>query len=118
MKDIFLFVFDCISSVINFLDFKLPGIGLTFLDFTLLAILIPLLFKFAKGSFDELGSQGTILGSIGDSVSSYKSIQYKKFNDEKRRKEKEYSKSYESYRDNRERRESYAARYNKEHKKD
>lgn len=114
MKSIFNFIFECIGSLINFLDFKLPGIELTFLDFTLLVILIPLLFKFVKGGLDEL-SGGSIFGYLGDSVSSYKGLQVSKFKEKKRKEKEEYSKSYDFYRENRERRESYSSRYNSEH---
>lgn len=114
MKSIFNFIFECIGSLINFLDFKLPGIELTFLDFTLLVILIPLLFKFVKGGLDEL-SGGSIFGYLGDSVSSYKGLQVAKFKEKKRKEKEEYSKSYDFYRDNRERREAYSSRYNSEH---
>lgn len=56
MDLIFNFLFKCLNSISNFLDFKLPGLNLTYLDFILLAILIPVLFSFVKGTFVNVGT--------------------------------------------------------------
>lgn len=56
MDLIFTFIFNCIKSIIQLLDFNLPGISLTYLDFILLSILIPLIFSFIKGMLNSSGS--------------------------------------------------------------
>ena len=56
MDLIFAFIFNGIKSIIQLLDFNLPGISLTYLDFILLSMLIPLIFAFIRGMLNSSGS--------------------------------------------------------------
>lgn len=100
MNQIFNYIFNIVSSIINFLDFSLPGISLTFLDFVLLSILIPVLFKFAKGSFDELGFSSSMFGEFNSSISNYKSLA-----------NRNYANSYEGYKERKIRNSVYSDRF-------
>ena len=87
MNKIFTFIFECLSDLFNFLDFSLPGISLTFMDFLLLVIIIPIIFKLVKGAIGESGD-GLLFGAMDSSVkgiSSYSSLSYKNFEKEKSR---------------------------------
>ena len=101
MNKIFTFIFESLSNLFNFLDFSLPGISLTFMDFLLLVIIIPIIFKLVKGAIGESGD-GLLFGAM-DSTS--KSISC-------------YSKlSYKYYEKNRERRDNFNKKYQERHPK-
>lgn len=102
MNKIFTFIFESLSDLFNFLDFNLPGISLTFMDFLLLVIIIPIILKLVKGAIGESGD-GLLFGimsSTSDSISSY------------------YELSYDNYEKNRERRDNYNKKYNRFHNQD
>lgn len=101
MNKIFTFIFESLRDLFNFLDFTLPGISLTFMDFLLLVIIIPIIFKLVKGAIGESGD-GLIFGvmdSTSNSVSSYSKL------------------SYKNYEKNRERRDSFDKKYRDRHPK-
>ena len=80
MIDIFSFIFSCLKDVFNFLDFSLPGIGLTFVEFFLLALIIPLIFRLVRGAITESGNDVLfgVMDSAGSISSSY-ATQYHNF---------------------------------------
>lgn len=101
MNKIFTFIFESLRDLFNFLDFSLPGISLTFIDFLLLVIIIPIIFKLVKGVIGESGD-GLIFGVMNktsESVSSYSKL------------------SYKNYEKNRERRENFDRKYKERHPK-
>ena len=77
---IFQFIFDCLKRVFNFLDFDLPGIGLSFIDFFLLALIIPMILRLLKGSVSESGNDTVfgIMNGLGG-ISNTASINYKNY---------------------------------------
>ena len=81
MNKIFTFIFESLSDLFNFLDFSLPGISLTFMDFLLLVIIIPIIFKLVKGSIGESGD-GLLFGAMDSTskgISSYSKLSYKNY---------------------------------------
>ena len=77
---IFQFIFDCLKRIFNFLDFDLPGIGLSFIDFFLLALIIPMILRLLKGSVSESGNDTVfgIMNGLGG-ISNTASINYKNY---------------------------------------
>ena len=101
MQKIFTFIFQCLRDIFNFLDFSLPGISLTFMDFLLLVIIIPIILKLVKGAVGESGD-GLIFGAMDSTNKSIES----------------YSKmSYKNYEKNRERRDNFDKKYKDRHPK-
>lgn len=89
MNKIFTFIFEILRDLFNFLDFSLPGISLTFMDFLLLVIIIPIIFKLVKGAIGESGD-GLLFGAFditSSSISSYSKLSYSNFAKEKSRKD-------------------------------
>lgn len=80
MLQIFQFIFSCLKKIFNFLDFQLPGISLTFIDFFLLVLIIPMLFRLLKGSVSESGND-TIFGFMDGlgGISNTASLNYKNY---------------------------------------
>lgn len=81
MNNIFTFIFESLRDIFNFLDFNLPGISLTFMDFLLLVIIIPIIFKLVKGAIGESGD-GLIFGSfdyLSNNVENFKNLSYKQY---------------------------------------
>lgn len=102
MNEIFTFIFESLRDLFNFLDFSLPGISLTFMDFLLLVIIIPVILNLVKGAVGESGD-GLLFGamdSFSSSVTSYSNL------------------SYKNYENNRERRDKHEKEYNRFHKQD
>lgn len=101
MNKIFTFIFESIRDLFNFLDFSLPGISLTFMDFLLLVIIIPVILRLVKGAVSESGD-GLLFGamdSTSKSISSYSKL------------------SYKNYEKNREKRENFDKKYKERHPK-
>ena len=101
MNKIFTFIFESLRDLFNFLDFKIPGISLTFMDFLLLVIIIPIIFRLVKGAIGESGD-GLLFGamdSTSEGISSYSKL------------------SYKNYEKNRERRDNFDKKYRERHPK-
>ena len=62
MEQILVFIFNCLKSIINLLNFNLPGLSLSFLDFILLAMVIPVLFAVIKGAVGNAGVDSVYSG--------------------------------------------------------
>lgn len=102
MDKIFKFIFECLSDIFNFLDFKLPNIELTYVDFLIIVPIIVVIFKLVKGVVGESGD-GILFGgmnSISNSVESYSKL------------------SYKNYERNRERNDFYNKKYSRFHNQD
>jgi len=80
MNQIFSFIFNCLKGIFNFLDFNLPGLSLTYVEFFLLALIIPLIFRLVRGAITESGND-TLFGAMDGlgSISSYSSTQYNNY---------------------------------------
>lgn len=80
MDKIFNFIFESLRDIFNFLDFSLPGISLTFIDFFLLVIIISTIFKLVKGAVGESGD-GLLYSSMDSLIPKNKdrNISYKKY---------------------------------------
>lgn len=81
MDKIFGFIFECLRGIFNFLDFKLPNINLTYVDFLIVVPIIVVIFKLVKGAVGESGD-GILFGgmnSISNSIGNYSSLSYKNF---------------------------------------
>ena len=101
MFKIFNFIFESLRDIFNFLDFSLPGISLTFIDFFLLVIIISTIFKLVKGAVGESGD-GLLYGvmdSTNEKIQSYSKM------------------SYKNYEKNRERRDNFDKKYKERHPK-
>ena len=89
MNKIFTFIFESLRDIFNFLDFSLPGISLTFMDFLLLVIIIPIILKLVKGAIGESGD-GLLFGAFdftSSNISSYSKLSYSNFAKEKYRRD-------------------------------
>ena len=80
MNSIFTFIFECLRDLFNFLDFNLPGTSLTYIEFFVLAIIIPFIIKLVKGSVSNVGEDVLFTGlGSASSISNYASLSYKNY---------------------------------------